>query len=273
LISSTTQFLREVDETLRVIGLDGAVVGVSGGIDSVAAALLIQEALGTDRVCKVVVDYGVFQDDLPSITEAKQIALTLGGPVEWVSIADLVVLHSRSSGSGDSWFFDLNLQTRLIQNAIFQVADRRKAWVASTIDRSERLLGRYTEFFYGHGEPLADLYKTEVYDLAQYLGAPQPALARRPGCESWMWDDDLFGTTYDVIDPVLYLLTEVGLSPEEISREHGIDLEWVRRLNLRMVQQQSRISTRRLLGLRPKLAGKAPVLKGRSTSGGHGTTG
>jgi len=250
-VAAGVEFLRRVNDSLNPIGLDGAVVGISGGIDSVATALLAQQALGPERVWKVVVDYGVFRGEMPAIAEAKQIAQLLGGPVISVPIGDLVVRRGRAGDLGTSWFLDLNLQTRSIQNVLFEVADRKSAWVVSTTDRSERLLGRFTEFFYGHGEPLSDLYKTEVYDLARQLGAPEMVLSRKAGCESWMWDDDLFGTTYDVIDPVLYLLTEQHLTPDEVSRKCKIDAEWVRKLAQRMHLQQPRLSTNRLLGLRP----------------------
>lgn len=251
-IALITEFVRHVNDTLSPIGIDGAVVGLSGGVDSVTVALLAQLAFGSERVCKVIVDYGVFDRELPSVREAKEVAQMLGGPVELISIGDIVAQYSRLSKSTSPWFLDLNLQTRLVQNAIFQVADMRSAWVISTLDRSERLLGRCTEFFYGHGEPLADLYKTEVYDLAKQLGASEAVLTRKPGCESWMWDDDLFGTTYEVIDPVLHLLTEKQFDHRDISREFGLNAEWVEKLASRVLLQQPRLSTRPLLDLRAR---------------------
>lgn len=244
-LAHCVQFINDAAMPLKKVGLEDAVVGVSGGVDSVTAALVAQEALGTNAVCKVVVDYGTSDAELPDIRKAREAAEALGGPTVVARIADVVSQFESATELVGSWATDLNLQTRLIQNAIFEVADRRGSWVVSTVDRSEHLLGRYTEFFYGHVEPLAALYKTEVIELGKLLGCPPDVLASRPGCETWMWDDELFGTTYEVIDPVLFLLVERRLTPREIADRHAISFEWVRGLADRVALQQARLSTAR----------------------------
>jgi NH3-dependent NAD+ synthetase len=137
------------------------------------------------------------------------------------------------------------METRTIQSLIFQVADSRNALVAATTDRSEWLLGRYTEAFYGHCAPLAGLYKSEVIALARCLNVEDSVQDSRPGCENYWYDDEVLGAGYDVVDSLLHLLVDVGKSPDQICAELQIeDLDWIEGFSERVQFQPLRTTTR-----------------------------
>ncbi len=249
LVKKIINFIKTSHDNLQKIGLEGVVIGLSGGIDSSVCAMLAKKALGRERVHAVVIDYSIFERELVTLNNARKFGNDLDLDHSIIKIGDVIKRYGQEDYKLTT-FFDLNLQTRLIQNELFQIADDRMSTVISTIDRSERLLGRYMEFFYGHIEPLYDLYKTEVYDLAKVLGGPDYIFQTRPGCENWMWDDDIFGTTYDVLDAVLYLITEKGMSVGEVAKDYNIDLKWLQGIDGRMRHQQFRIQPQRLYKLR-----------------------
>lgn len=104
-------------------------------------------------------------------------------------------------------------------------AERMKAMLVDTIDKSDRLLGVRPPGFYGHLMPFYCLYKSEIYDLASYLHIPI-------GNQETYQD-----LTYDKLDPILFLLTEKQLSPEAISQQFNIDLIWLKRLKSHVDKQ------------------------------------
>src|SRR5262249_7383638 len=129
----------------------------------------------------------------------------------------------------------------------FQTADSMQAAVCATTDRSEGLLGRYTEHFYGHFAPIAHLYKTEVIELARFLGVPGGVVNQRPGCESHWYDDEVLGAGYDVIDPLLHLMVEERLTDADIRVGYGVDdTRWLSKLRERLDRQPARVVTRAL---------------------------
>jgi NH3-dependent NAD+ synthetase len=116
----------------------------------------------------------------------------------------------------------------------------------STVDRSEELLGRQTECFYGQIAPIASLFKLEVEDLARALGVVDILSDPRPGCEAHWYDDEVFGVGYDVIDTVLHLLVDEQRTPEWIAETYGVaDLGWIERVATRVATQPLRLDTRR----------------------------
>ena len=100
-----------------------------------------------------------------------------------------------------------------------------KTAVVDTIDKSDRLLGTRPPGFYGHFMPFYSLYKSELYDLALFLQIPI-SFAKTY--------QDL---TFDKVDPILYLLTEKQLTPEDISGQCNIDLHWLKRLKSQVDKQ------------------------------------
>ncbi|MDH3349296.1 MAG: NAD(+) synthase, partial [Desulfobulbaceae bacterium] len=88
--------------------------------------------------------------------------------------------------------------------------------VLGTGNKSEIMIGYYTK--YGDGgvdlEPLGALYKSEVYQLAEYLGVPKPILTKAPTAGLWeqQTDEDEMGMTYDTLEKALRVIENNGLN-------------------------------------------------------------
>lgn len=245
LVDEIVGFIANCQSDLEKIGIKGMVVGLSGGVDSVVCLELCRRAAPASSVKAVTVLAG----DGAEIRRLNGLAECAGKlAVEHV----IVDARAAEAAMAAAWpetgpWSSINILTRLVHSLIFQAADAMQAAVCSTTDRSEELLGRYTEHFYGHVAPLAHLYKTEVIDLAHFLGAATAVQSKRPGCESHWYDDEVLGAEYGVIDPLLHLMVEEHLTDEEIGLRCAIDdIQWLSRLRKRIDCQPARVTTRKL---------------------------
>lgn len=246
-LDTLTQELAGFFDDALSAGFDGLLVGLSGGIDSLMCAELCRRALPADRIVAATVVFDP-PDRQISLAALEQQARALG--IAHVSLPGEPTLQAMTAAWPESGPWSaINIETRCVQSLLFQLADARNFLVCATTDRSELLLGRFTEVFYGHVAPLHNLYKTEVEALAAHCGI-MPLLAdSRPGCPGHWYDDEVLGASYAVIDPLLHLLAEGKLSTAEIASRHGIaDRGWLEGLRQRLHSQRIRVSTRALGG-------------------------
>ena len=218
------------------------VVGLSGGLDSTTAAVLCRRALGPAGVTAVIVDLGV-RGHATQARRAAAVAEELGIPFRLLRNRGLVgSLLEASPHQGP--FSRVNAVTRAIHSLIFQYADARTDAVVSCVDRSEYLLSRHMEYFYGHIAPLQPLYKTEVARLADQIGVPRRVIEQPAGCvDAWL-DEAVLGTSYDRLDPILFLIEERKWSALPIARKFGVDRRWLERVIARMNHREWRMVTR-----------------------------
>jgi NAD+ synthase len=228
-------------EKMNSVGLgEKVVVGMSGGLDSTLTIALLKKAIGRNRVLGVIVDV-----DSVETEKAVSLGREMGVDYQVISARNLIRKYS-SLISQHGPFTGINIETRAVHSIIFQVADGEMASVASTIDRSENLIFRHMEYFYGQLAPLIGLYKTEVVDLASFLGVPTRVVNSRPGCKNWWWDDEIFGVGYDILDPVLYLMSEKNLTAKQIAKEYQIDENWLCKIESRLKNQRWRFGVQAL---------------------------
>lgn len=227
---------------LGAVGLQHVVVGLSGGLDSVVSAVLCRDALGADRVTAVTVDLGI-ASHAAQTKDASRTAEDLGLTHR---VIDASKLHAQSSSllAEQGPFTSINVATRVIHGTLFQFADAHMAGVVSTVDRSEELLARHMECFYGHFAPLATLYKSEVVELATRLRVPDRVIRQEPGCADFWKDQEVLGAGYEVIDPILHLLVDKEWSADRIAAKYGLDQDWVSRIERRVRSQPARMTTR-----------------------------
>ena len=244
IVEQLAEFISCCMGELADLGLRHAVVGLSGGLDSTCNLYLCKRALGSENVTAVIVDLGL-KSHVGQALKSRQIAEGLGIPYHLVDASGLFRETTKMLDMRGP-FSEINMITRCIQTVIFQVADSIPGAVVSNVDRSETELCRHMECFYGHLAPLAHLYKSEVMDLARFIGVPEEVITQEPGClEAWL-DRDVLGAGYDLIDFVLYMLIDRGLDVNSISAEYGIDENWLKRLEKRIKFQKRRMTTRLL---------------------------
>jgi NAD+ synthase len=184
-------------------GAKGYVVGLSGGVDSACTAALCRRAVGERVLCVLMPCYSLSEDAemawlVADAFDLETIAVDLGPTYD----ALLAALPPDASDMAKA-----NLKPRLRMTSLYALAQTRNYLVAGTGNRSELMVGYFTK--YGDGgvdvEPLGELYKRQVYQLARELGVPQPILDRPPSAGLWVGqtDEGEMGITYNELDAVL----------------------------------------------------------------------
>ncbi|RLM49743.1 NAD(+) synthase [Halorubrum sp. Atlit-28R] len=211
-----------VADRVDAAGADGVVVNMSGGLDSTATAALAVEALGTDRVYGLILPCNKI--GAPHARDAEALAEALGIDHDTVhlqpvfaqfgaAVPDRFDLHDEPVRSG-------NAVARLRMAVAYLAASATDRLVCGTANRSELLLGYLTKHGDGAADlfPLGHLYKTDVRALASELDVPEFVVEKAPtaGFLPGQRDADDLGAPYEVIDPVLHLGVDRGLSPESV---------------------------------------------------------
>lgn len=224
---------------------DGAVVGLSDGLDGATATSLCLKALGRGKVLAVIIVSSKTKEGLEFKKLAVESAKAMG--VDYV-IVDITKIFKDFTGmvSERSAFADVNIATRAVQNVLFQIADERNYAVISTINKSEWLTGRMTEGFYGHLAPLSNFFKSEIFDLARAIKISEEIISRKPGGVDTWYDEDTFGVTYDILDKMLYLLVVKKMTPARIAKAYKFDKKWIEKLKIRTDHRFWRLTTKEL---------------------------
>jgi NAD+ synthase len=208
---------RFIGEETQKVGLSKLVVGLSGGVDSALSAALAVEALGKDNVLCVVLPYKTSSKD--SLDDAALFADKFHVRTEIVDIsapADAII--AREPSMGNLRVGNILSRTRMV--ILYDTSAREKALVLGTSNKTEMLLGYGT--IYGdmaHAiNPIGDLYKTQVWQLAEYVGVPERILKKKPSADLWagQTDESELGYTYEEIDKVLYLLVDQKMKMDEV---------------------------------------------------------
>jgi NAD+ synthase len=237
-IERITAFLKS---TMRETGFDRVVVAVSGGIDSTTAIALATAALAPEQVFALSMPYRDWHTEaaeraerflgqlqIPS-SQAREIDIApmveaFQGSVDLLSHPHLVETRTASEDLDTIRLGNIMARVRMV--VLFDQAKKLGALVLGTENKSEHYLGYYTRFGDEASdiEPLRNLYKTEVYHLAEHLGVPQEIRAAVPTAGLWpgQSDEGQFGFTYEAADEILYGLYEAKRSPQDLI-ERGVD--------------------------------------------------
>lgn len=219
-------------------GFSHAVIGLSGGLDSALSCFLAAEALGAQNVLALRMPYKTSSQD--SLDDAQRVITTLGVPSLTIEITDMVdPLFKRFPEMSNRRKGNIMARERMI--VLFDQSEEFKGLVVGTGNKTEILLGYST--WYGDAacslNPLGDLYKAQVRQLAQSMGVPQSILKKAPSADLWQGqtDEGELGFTYDQADRLLYLLIDERYTPEECV-EAGFDETFVRQVIQRVRRNQ-----------------------------------
>jgi NAD+ synthase len=206
-------FLRE--ETKKS-GHTRVVLGLSGGIDSAAVATLAAEAMGPKNVTALFMPYR--SSSAASAEHARLVAKTIGIELEQVDITPQVDAYFARAGDVDR----VRRGNKMARERKSIEYDR--SWpdglVLGTSNKTELLLGYGTR--YGDMacdlNPVGDLYKTQLRELAVLLGVPDVVVRKPPTADLWVGqtDEDELGFTYADADLILYHLVDRRMRPESL---------------------------------------------------------
>jgi len=255
-LSATADRLQEfIRATVEAAGFSRLVVALSGGVDSSVAAALAARALGPRRMHPLLLPYRDWHAF--GSQRARELTDALSIPAEQVAAIDiapmvdsfLTALRLPPTGSPadvstpESAVRVGNIMARARMIVLFDHSRRHEALVLGTENRSEHYLGYYTRFGDEASdlEPLRGLFKTEVVQLARYLGLPPSIVDAAPSAGLWQGqtDEGEFGFTYAEADSVLHAMFDRQWKEDEIVRlgiPHDIVrkvMAWVRRVEFK----------------------------------------
>ena len=219
------EFIRE---QLRQAGFQRAVLGLSGGVDSALVAYLVAEAIGADKLHAVLMPYR--SSSAASRSDAETVVADLGCSSELVEITAMVDgYYGADAGPGASGTDGLtasalrrgNFAARMRMAVLY---DRSVTWgglVVGTGNKTESLIG-YTTLFGDSAcafNPIGDLYKSQVRQLAVAVGVPDAIIRKAPSADLWpgQTDESEGGFSYPVLDRLLFWRVDKRRSIEEMA--------------------------------------------------------
>ncbi|WP_336021596.1 NAD+ synthase [Halobellus salinisoli] len=211
-VDHLSSFLRDlVDDA----GAAGAVLGLSGGIDSTTVAYLAVEAFGAENVRGLVMPSVANAED--NMSDAEWVAQELEMPYDVVEIQPIAEkFFDTFPEAADDRMAAGNVYVRIRGVLNYFVANHEGKVVLGTGNRSEALTGYFTK--YGDQavdcNPIGNLYKQQVRQLAAHLGAPEELVSKTPSAEMWagQTDEEEMGLGYDALDAILALHVDGPLS-------------------------------------------------------------
>ncbi len=208
-------------------GFSRAVVGLSGGIDSALSCALAVEALGRENVLAVRMPYKSSSAD--SLVHAELLIEQLEIPSKTVEITEMVEpLFAKDAEMTKLRKGNIMARERMI--VLYDQSEVFKGLVIGTSNKTEILLGYSTQFGDSASaiNPIGDLYKTQIRQLARALNIPAPIVDKPPSADLWdgQTDEGELGFTYENVDKLLYLLVDQRFSPTECI-EDGFDEKFV----------------------------------------------
>jgi NAD+ synthase len=208
------QFVR--DETKNA-GFHRGVIGLSGGVDSAVSAALTAEALGKEETVAVMLPYRT--SNPKSVDDAMIVVRQLGIRSEIVDISEMVDSYCAVHQITDRVRRG-NVMSRMRMVVLYDVSAREQALVIGTSNKTEIMVGYGTLF----GDtasainPIGDLYKSQIWQLARFLGLPSSVVDKVPSADLWegQSDEDELGFSYAQLDALLYHMIDERRNDDEL---------------------------------------------------------
>ena len=246
------QFIRG---QLRQAGFERTVLGLSGGIDSALVAYLVAEAIGADKLLCVLMPYRTSSP--ASRADAEEVDRRLGAASEVIDISPMVDAFF----AGDPDASPLRRGNFMARQRMAVLYDRSVTWgglVVGTGNKTESLIG-YTTLFGDSAcafNPIGDLYKSQVRQLAAAIGVPEAIIRKAPSADLWpgQTDESEAGFTYPVLDRLLYWRIDRRRTDEEMTGL-GFEPELVKRVDRMIATSEFKRQIPPIAKLGPRTAG------------------
>ena len=236
------KIIRFIKKTFREQKIEKAVIGLSGGIDSALLFTLLTRALKPKQIIALYLPYSmpflknkdVNYRNIKKLLKKNRFpkknffVILISSPTEKIldkiKTAGLTAWQKLVHGANECFTCPNtsiktktragNVLARIRMILLFDFAKKYDALVCGTENKSERLFGYYTRFGDAASdiEPIAHLYKTQVYELAKYIKISEEIIAIKPSAGLWngQTDEGELGFTYEEADQVLYLVHDRG---------------------------------------------------------------
>jgi len=223
------RIIRFIKAMHRKTGRPYAVIGLSGGIDSSLTATLCKEALGGENVIGVKMPYLKIGSG-ESLRYADLLVKSLELPTDNIfkipinEAVDATVGNFEKAGITLGPIDKGNIMARERMKILYAIAGIKNGLVIDTCNKTEVLLGYFTRYGDGASDynPVGEIYKTWVWELAKYLGVPDKIIRRKPTAEleAGQSDEDDLGISYPALDLMLWLLNERQVSEKRLVKDY-----------------------------------------------------
>ncbi len=219
-------------------GFGKAILGLSGGVDSAVVAALAARAYGPANVLGLLLPYRTSSPE--SRTDAEALARDLGIRTDLVDITAMVDGYLEQEDVTDRMRRG-NVMARARMIVLYDRSVAERSLVIGTSNKTELLLGYSTQFGDAASalNPLGDLYKVQVWQLARHLGLPRAVIDKPPTADLFagQTDEAELGFTYTEVDGLLVRMVDDRLGEEELVAE-GYERAFVREVADRIVANQ-----------------------------------
>jgi len=213
-ISEYLQYFLE--DEVKKTGIKKVVIGLSGGLDSAVVAVLAQKVFKDDLLCVKMPSHYSSQS---SLDDADELCLDFDLNSITASIEPMLKAYEKLNPNMDN-LRKGNFSSRMRMSTLFDISARENALVLGTSNKSELMLGYGT--LYGDLasaiNPIGDMYKSEVFEFAKYLGVTKSIIEKPPSADLWdgQSDEADLGYTYAQLDEAMKFYVEDRLSRDEI---------------------------------------------------------
>ncbi|MFY9104688.1 NAD+ synthase [Aliarcobacter cryaerophilus] len=205
-------FLKE--EVLKT-GLKKVTLGLSGGLDSAVVAVLCKEVFDDNLNCVLMPSQ---YSSKSSVEDAIELCKKFGIKHEIVSIEPMLSAYLKNMEENSLRIG--NFSARLRMSVLYDISARENSLVVGTSNKSELLLGYGTIF----GDlacainPIGDIYKSDLFELAKYLGVNDSILKKAPSADFYEGQSDEadLGYSYSKIDSLLKKMIDENRSKDEL---------------------------------------------------------
>lgn len=222
-----------IRERVEAADADRCVLGLSGGIDSTTVAHLAVDELGEQRLHGLVMPGAVSSEE--NMSDAERVAEQLDIEYDIIEIDPFVELITDvfpEAADDHRALGNANARIRGVLNYV--VANHESGLVLGTGNRTEALTGYFTKFGDGAVDcnPIGNLYKMQVRQLARDLGVPEDLVTKTPTAGLWagQTDEEELGVGYDTIDAVLAMHVDGGVPANATADQLGIETSVVERI-------------------------------------------
>jgi len=239
---TTTRLKRFIKDYVKKTKARGAVLNLSGGIDSSTAVALTTLALGGDKVLALTLPEKETHN--PADTKhTKILAKKFGFSLKTIDITNILQACYKTIPSFDpsDTLSKGNIKARTRMICLYYYANNQHRIVVGSSDKSETMMGYFTKWgdIAADISPLMDLFKTQVRQLAAYIGVPKEIIIKPSTPQLWPGQlaEEELGIKYETLDLVLLGL-ENFLSPEEIAKQLKLPLKLVTSIKTRWLSKE-----------------------------------
>jgi len=240
--TTATRIKRFIKDYIQKSKTKGIVIGLSGGIDSSTASALAALAVGANKVTALNMPERETYNTT-DIQHAKTVAKKFGFKIETIDITPILETFCNSLPIYDpkDKLSRGNLKARTRMVCLYYYANRLGKIVCGSSDKSETMMGYFTKWgdVAADISPLMDLYKTQVRQLAAYIGIPPQIIAKPSTPQLWPGQlaEEELGIKYETLDLILLGL-ENFMSPDEIADQLKLPHKLVKDIRCRWLARE-----------------------------------